>query len=135
MKKLSVILALVLVLCMSLIPVTSLAASGNCLTLNSKNDALSSLMSAREKIGLAIVKSTNIAIQSAINVAVRKGNNASTPAQLDRIIRNLQITTNAISYAGQKSAAFWGVKTVCDYVLVQIGNRVVMIDPLRVVLV
>lgn len=53
-------------------------------------------------------------------------------AELDKLICNLIQTTNAMASKAISIAADNGVTVICELVEVQIGNRVVLIDPLRV---
>lgn len=53
--------------------------------------------------------------------------------KIDSIIKNLIKDTDGLSENMIKKAKAAGVKVICEYVEVDIGNRKVLIDPLRVV--
>lgn len=53
-------------------------------------------------------------------------------AELDKLIYDLVQTTNAMANETIRIAADNGVTVICELVEVQIGDRVVLIDPLRV---
>ncbi len=53
-------------------------------------------------------------------------------AEMDKLINELVQVTNAMANETMRIAADNGVTVICELVEVQIGNRVVLIDPLRV---
>lgn len=99
------------------------------------NDACIQVSDLLEQCGLEIVRQANIRIDEIITESVRMAERASSEAEVDAIVAIMLVRTRAVSGAAQIAAAACGVKTVCEYVPVTIGDRTVLVDPLRVVLV
>ncbi len=53
--------------------------------------------------------------------------------KIDSIVKKLVADTDRLSFEMIRKAAKYGVNVICEYVEVEIGNRKVLIDPLRVV--
>ncbi len=87
----------------------------------------------------SLVEETNERIERMIDRAVERADdlNPESPRydqRLDRIINRLVDRTNALAARTiRKAKRKFGVTVICEYVEVQIGNRTVLIDPLRVV--
>ncbi|MBR2942316.1 MAG: hypothetical protein IKB82_02855 [Clostridia bacterium] len=88
-----------------------------------------------EECGKEIVRVANNRIEDIIEESVWLAKKANSPCEVKAIIAAMQVRTSAVSLAAQTAAALCGVKTVCEYVDVEIGGYVVAVDPLRVVLV
>lgn len=88
-----------------------------------------------EEAGYEIVRTANLRIEEIIEESCAAAEVATSECQINAIINSMISRTNAVSKSAQASAAACGVKTVCDYVEVEIGGRTVLVDPLRVVLV
>ena len=54
-------------------------------------------------------------------------------ADMLRSARTMLTRTHTVSFTARAAAAVCGVKTVCEYVAVEIGGYTVMVDPIRVV--
>lgn len=59
-------------------------------------------------------------------------NKSNYDGELDKIVRRLVQTTNELASNTISIAAENGYTVICEMVEVQVGNRVVLIDPLRV---
>jgi len=79
---------------------------------------------ANEKIDLEVEK--------AIEQAALLAKDDSYEEDLDEIINKLLIKTEAIANDAIEDAAEYGALLICDYVEITIGDRIVLIDPLRV---
>ena len=84
---------------------------------------------------MSIVNNANRQIAAAIADAQEDAENATSEAQIDRIINRLVSKTNSIASNAIWKASLYGVKAVCEYKAYNIGGRTVWIDPLKVVMV
>lgn len=83
--------------------------------------------------GLEIVREANERIETIIAQSCRMAERAHCEVEVDCIVASMLIRTRAVSSSARVAASMCGVKTVCEYVDVTIGGRVVPVDPLRVV--
>ena len=104
-------------------------------SIQSENNACLSGCTWLEKCGLKIVEQANARIEQIIRESCQMAEQADCKAEIDCIIFSMLLRTETVSKTAQLAAAVCGVKTVCEYVPVEIGGRVVYVDPLRVILV
>lgn len=135
MKKIKSILALLLVAVMMLLPLQASASSSASVQSVQLYNARFCPEDALKQTGVEIVRLANERIQSIIDESCAQAAQTQDPAEVDAIIVAMLVRTSAVSLAAQVAAELCGVKTVCEYVDVEIGGRVVAVDPLRVVLV
>lgn len=135
MKKIKSLVALLLVAMMFIMPLQATADTGAGVRSVQNYNARYCPKDAVEQAGLEIVRLANERIEQIIEESCRQADKANSPAAVDAIIVSMLVRTSAVSIAAQVAAEVCGVKTVCEYVPVEIGGRTVMVDPLRVVLV
>lgn len=136
-KRLRTLSILLLAMLMLLLPVQASAAAAQAntqriMTIERWNDRFDA-RSAIKRHGLEIVSEANTRIEEIIAQSCRLAERARCDAELEGIIISMQIRTSVVSRTARAAAAMCGVKAVCEYVDVTIGNRVVQVDPLRVV--
>lgn len=136
--RLSVCLLLAAVLFVAPASVLAQGAQSSVVRIESlqyENNACLSGCTLLEKCGLEIVEQANARIEQIIRESCRMAEQADCKAEVDCIIFSMLLRTETVSKTAQLAAAVCGVKTVCEYVPVEIGGRVVYVDPLRVILV
>lgn len=79
------------------------------------------------------METANARIETIIAQSCRMAERAECDAEVRAIILSLLTRTHTVSYTARAAAAVCGVKTVCEYVPVEIGGYTVMVDPIRVV--
>lgn len=135
MKKIKTAIIMLLVAMMLIMPMQASAATyANVRSVQQYNDRCHTRTIA-EELGKEIVRVANNHIEDIIEESVRMAAKTKNPSEIKAIILAMQVRTSAVSLAAQAAAALCGVKTVCEYVDVEIGGYVVAVDPLRVVLV
>ena len=82
---------------------------------------------------LKTVEATNARIETIIAQSCRMAERAECDAEVRAIILSMLTRTHTVSYTARAAAAVCGVKTICEYVAVEIGGYTVMVDPIRVV--
>jgi len=135
MKKIRTMLVMLLVAVMLIMPMQASAATyANVRSVQQYNERcfVSNIF---EACGKEIVRLANCRIEDIIEESVRLANKTNDPCEIKAIVAAMQVRTSAVSLAAQTAAALCGIKTVCEYVDVEIGGYVVAVDPLRVVLV
>lgn len=135
MKKIKAFVALLLVAMMFIMPLQASADTGASVRSVQLYNARYCPKDAVKQTGLEIVRLANERIEQIIAESCYLADKAVCPAAVDAIIVSMLVRTSAVSLAAQVAAEVCGIKTVCEYVDVTIGNRVVKVDPLRVVLV
>lgn len=83
--------------------------------------------------GLKTVETANARIETIIAQSCRMAERAECDAEVRVIILSMLTRTHTVSCTARAAAALCGVKTVCEYVPVEIGGYTVMVDPIRVV--
>ena len=83
--------------------------------------------------GLKTVEAANARIETIIAQSCRMAERAECDAEVRAIILSMLTRTHTVSFTARAAAAVCGVKTVCEYVAVEIGGYTVMVDPIRVV--
>lgn len=83
--------------------------------------------------GLKTVEAANARIETIIAQSCRMAERAECDAEVRAIILSMLTRTHTVSYTARAAATVCGVKTVCEYVAVEIGGYTVMVDPIRVV--
>ena len=135
MKKIKSMLVMLLVAVMLIMPMQASAATyANVRSVQQYNERCFT-KNIFEEVGKEIVRLANNRIEDIIDESIRMANKTHNPCEIKTIIAAMQVRTSAVSFAAQTAAALCGVKTVCEYVDVEIGGYVVAVDPLRVVLV
>ena len=135
MKKIKSMLVMLLVAVMLIMPMQASAATyANVRSVQQYNERCFT-KNIFEEVGKEIVRLANNRIEDIIDESIRMANKTKNPCEIKTIIAAMQVRTTAVSLAAQTAAALCGVKTVCEYVDVEIGGYVVAVDPLRVVLV
>lgn len=89
--------------------------------------------SGTEDLILSIAEKANEDIAKEIQKAQIKAEKVKSEAQLDFIIEKLLNKTSKIVSKAIIKIDKLGGEAVCEYVEVQIGDRVVLVDPLRIV--
>ena len=108
---------------LSLVMVALILSSAVCIGAFAKTDeekALEEVMKANEKIDKTV--------QKAIDKAIKKGEKYS-----DSEIQKLIDKTNGAAIKGIIKASKNGVEVECEYIVIVIGDEVIVIDPLRVI--
>ena len=95
--------------------------------------AVSNISDAFRQYGLKTVEAANARIETIIAQSCRMAERAECDAEVRVIILSMLTRTHTVSYTARAAAAVCGVKTVCEYVAVEIGGYTVMVDPIRVV--
>ena len=95
--------------------------------------AVSNISDAFRQYGLKTVEAANARIETIIAQSCRMAERAECDAEVRAIILSMLTRTHTVSYTARAAAAVCGVKTVCEYVAVEIGGYTVMVDPIRVV--
>ena len=135
MKKIKSMLVMLLIATMLIMPMQASAATyANVRSVQQYNERCFT-RTFFEEIGKEIVRLANNRIEDIIEESIFLVSRTDDPCEIKAIIVAMQVRTSAVSFAAQASAALCGVKTVCEYVDVEIGGYVVAVDPLRVVLV
>ena len=83
--------------------------------------------------GLSIVDTANARVEAIIAQSCRMAERAGSDAEIRVIICSMLSRTQAVSDAARAAAALCGVRTVCEYVTVEIGGYTVKVDPIRVI--
>ena len=119
---------LTIVLVLGLIMPTSFAAIKEDYQMN-----LVEVMEEVEETNEEIEELIQEAIEDVEEVLSSDKNEKKQEKEIDKIIRKLVKETDKIAGKTIKNAAKKGIIVLCEYVEVTIGNRTVLIDPLRVV--
>ena len=88
---------------------------------------------ALKRQGLSIVDAANARVEAIIAQSCRMAERAQSDAEIRVIICSMLSRTQAVSDAARAAAALCGVRTVCEYVTVEIGGYTVEVDPIRVI--
>lgn len=108
----------------------SAAAQIECLQLRNSRFDVSDAM---RRHGLKVVEAANDRIEVIIAQSCKLAERARTDAEVRAVIFSMLSRTQAVSDAARAAAAVCGVKTVCEYVTVEIGGYTVKVDPIRVI--
>lgn len=82
---------------------------------------------------LMIAEQANADVKKEISKAQAKALNVKNDAQLDKIIEKLLTKTEMIVEKAIIKIEKYGGQAVCELVGVEIGDRVVLVDPIRIV--
>lgn len=108
----------------------SAAAQIECLRLrNSRFD----VNDAMRQHGLRVVDAANDRIEVIIAQSCKLAERARNDAEVRAVIFSMLSRTQAVSNAARVTAGVCGVRTVCEYVTVEIGGYTVKVDPIRVI--
>lgn len=137
MKKCKTLSTLLLVMLMVLLPLQAgLAAAQTpqqCMQVIERSNNRFCVEDAIKRQGLKIVHEANAHIEEIIAQSCRMAEQAHCEAEIDCIIVSMLVRTHTVSAAARIAASLCGVETICEYIDVSIGGRVVSVDPLRVV--
>lgn len=122
-RLLLVALVLVLTLCPVMASAQGAAEAASCVV---SREALT-------QRGVQIVENANRQIEACVALARWQARFSQADWQLDCIIDALVVGTNAIAQSAILRASLYGVAAVCEYVPVEVGGRIVLIDPLKVI--
>ena len=78
--------------------------------------------------GLKTVEAANARIETIIAQSCRMAERAECDAEVRAIILSMLTRTHTVSYTARAAAAVCGVKTVCEYVAVEIGGYTVTVS-------
>ena len=134
-RRISLVFLSMLLLFAALLPAQACAAAepsavAQIETLRLQNSRFD-VCDAFRQYGLKTVEAANARIETIIAQSCRMAERAECDAEVRVII--LSMLTHTVSYTARAAAAVCGVKTVCEYVAVEIGGYTVMVDPIRVV--
>ena len=136
-RRISLVFLSMLLLFAALLPAQACAAAEPSVvaqieTLRLQNGRFD-ISDAFRQYGLKTVEAANARIETIIAQSCRMAERAECDAEVRAIILSMLTRTHTVSYTARAAAAVRGVKTVCEYVAVEIGGYTVMVDPIRVV--
>ena len=136
-RRISLVFLSMLLLFAALLPAQASAAGKTAAVsqiecLQMRNDRFNASNALKQR-GLNIVETANARIETIIAQSCKMAERAECDAEVRAIIFSMLTRTHTVSYTARAAAAVCGVKTVCEYVAVEIGGYTVMVDPIRVV--
>ena len=136
-RRISLVFLSMLLLFAALLPAQACAAAESSAvaqieTLRLQNGRFD-VSDAFRQYGLKTVETANARIETIIAQSCQMAERAESDAEVRAIIFSMLSRTQAVSNAARAAVALCGVRTVCEYVTVEIGGYTVKVDPIRVI--